>query len=412
MSDLENLVFVGIDPHKAQHTVVMITPWNKELLRLQIAATPAGFDDLLQSVHAAAPQGKNVVFGIEDTGGLGRALSQWLVSQGQLVKGVNPVFSSDRRRMRPHPDKSDYTDAHAVARVLIEEFDRLPTVVNDAHYQALKDGSRRRDQLVQARTRCKNQLHGLLHAQYPEYKTFFGDPFGKTALAFWHKYPHPSFLQGVGASRLAAFLRKQSRNISVDRAQRILKHCDKRTQLTADAKMRATVVRQLVDDIRTLNRQIQEIEEILAEEVKRDDTHLTTLTGVAEVTAAKILGRTGGRFTSADKLARHAGIAPEENDTGSRGRRRKSKSGDRQLNAAFHRIALNQITVNRDGQPRCPEAYAYYQRKIAEGKSKLSALTCLKRRLVDIVFAMLRDKSTYRTPRQTPSSESSGQRVA
>jgi transposase len=129
-------------------------------------------------------------------------------------------------------------------------------------------------------------------------------------------------------------------------------------------------------------------------------THLTTMPGVGDVTAAKLMGRIGpiDGFKSANQLARHAGIAPRENSSGGIRRKWRSKSGDRQLNTTIHLIALNQIAVTRDGRLRCPIAHQYYQRKIAEGKTKLSARTCLTRRLCDIIFAMLRDRTPYKMP--------------
>ncbi len=83
---------------------------------------PSGFETLLEHVDAHTPDGKTAVFGIEDTGGLGRSCAQWLTLQDQLVKGVNPIMSSDRRRKHPpHRSKNDMIDAVAVARVLITD---------------------------------------------------------------------------------------------------------------------------------------------------------------------------------------------------------------------------------------------------------------------------------------------------
>lgn len=411
----ERRVFVGIDPHKQQHTTVMLDRWHEELLHLQVCTKPSGFAELLKQVLDATPDGYTPVFAIEDTGGLGRPLAQWLVNHGYLVKGVNPVLSSDQRRRRPHPDKTDFHDAKAVAKVLISDFDELPSVVEDDHYRALREGSAYRDQLVRERTRLKNQLHAALHLHYPDYKEFFSDPFGKAALAFWQAYPHPSRLKGVHIKRLSAFLRRQARNLSTARATKILSCVDKHTPLTADCKMRALLIQRRAQRLHALDEEIAEIDAMLAEQLEQSDTHLITLPGVGVVQAAKLEGRIGpleGRFSTPDQLARHAGLTPERRDSDGRGKPRRSKSGDRQLNAAFHRMALAQINVTRDGHPHCPVAYEYYHRKIAEGKSKLCALTCLKRRLCDIVFAMLRDRSPYRVPVRSISDTGSLQDVA
>ena len=60
-----------------------------------------------------------------------------------------------------------------------------------------------------------------------------------------------------------------------------------------------------------------------------------------------------------------------------------TRSGNRQINAAIHRIALTQLRL-KDSLGR-----AYYDKKIAEGKTKTEALRCLKRRLARVVFPRL-----------------------
>jgi transposase len=105
---------------------------------------------------------------------------------------------------------------------------------------------------------------------------------------------------------------------------------------------------------------------------------------VAELTAAKIVAETAGvdRFRSKDAYARHNGTAPLPVWSGNRARHRLSRTGNRQLNCALHRIAVT--------QKRChPGAQAYLQRRISAGDTSLEALRALKRRLSDIVYRTL-----------------------
>jgi transposase len=89
-----------------------------------------------------------------------------------------------------------------------------------------------------------------------------------------------------------------------------------------------------------------------------------------------------GRFRSEAALAMHAGVAPLECSSGAWQRHRLSRLGNRQLNAALHRIAVTQLRVH-------PPAQAYLARLQAAGKSKREALRVLKRRLVRVVFNLL-----------------------
>ncbi len=82
------------------------------------------------------------------------------------------------------------------------------------------------------------------------------------------------------------------------------------------------------------------------------------------------------RFKSEAAFACHAGVAPIPVWSGNTaGQMRLSRSGNRQLNAALHRIALTQIRMTGS------RGQAYYQRLQDTGKTKRGALRCLKRRL-------------------------------
>jgi hypothetical protein len=105
------------------------------------------------------------------------------------------------------------------------------------------------------------------------------------------------------------------------------------------------------------------------------------LPGVGPLTAAKLIAEVAGieRFRSQAKLARLAGVAPIPASSGNRTRFRLDRGGNRQLNAAFHRIAVTQM---RWHEP----AKEYVARRLSEGKTKREALRCLKRHLVRTVF--------------------------
>lgn len=121
---------------------------------------------------------------------------------------------------------------------------------------------------------------------------------------------------------------------------------------------------------------------------------LLGMPGVGALTAAKLVGETAGvtRFKSEAAFARHAGIAPIPAWSGNTaGRVRLTRSGNRQLNAAIHRIAVTQIRLDGLGK-------TYYEKNKAEGMSTPEALRCLKRRLARIVFNTLKaDANTAQT---------------
>ena len=112
---------------------------------------------------------------------------------------------------------------------------------------------------------------------------------------------------------------------------------------------------------------------------------LLAIPGCGPLTAAKIVGETAGvdRFKSKDAYARHNGSAPMPVWSSNQAHHRLSRTGNRQLNAALHRIALTQAHWHQ------PAKDMIIRRKAA-GDSGLEALRILKRRLSDVVYAALR----------------------
>ena len=144
------------------------------------------------------------------------------------------------------------------------------------------------------------------------------------------------------------------------------------------------LAQRLVVDVRQLEQRITAVEARIKVAVAQSNTSLVQLFGVGPVLAARFLGEVGDirSFPSKHHFAAHTGTAPLEASSGQVIRHRLSRAGDRKLNHALYMMAMVQIRRPNAGQ-------AYYQRKLAEGKSPKEALRCLKRRLSDAVYRCL-----------------------
>ena len=114
---------------------------------------------------------------------------------------------------------------------------------------------------------------------------------------------------------------------------------------------------------------------------KRLAPTLLELDGCAALGAAKLIGETAGisRFKTSAQYAMHNGSAPIPVWSGSQERHRLNRGGNRQLNAALHRIAITQIRVGGRG-------HDYFQRRRAAGNTNKEAIRALRRRISDEVF--------------------------
>ena len=126
---------------------------------------------------------------------------------------------------------------------------------------------------------------------------------------------------------------------------------------------------------------------------------LDTMPGIDLVTASNLIAEIGdiSRFSNPDKLAKFAGIAPVKFSSAGKGKEQMSQQGRRELNTIFYMLAIQQIQVSKGSKKlRNPILYVYYQRKLLEGKTKTQALMCIMRRLVNIIYGMMRTKTEYR----------------
>ncbi|MDO8388937.1 MAG: transposase [Actinomycetota bacterium] len=124
----------------------------------------------------------------------------------------------------------------------------------------------------------------------------------------------------------------------------------------------------------------------IVEAVKASGTGLIDIFGVGPIIAATLIGYTGdvARFPTAGHYAAYNGTAPVEFSSSGRTVHRLSRRGNRTLNHALHMIAVTQIRFAHS------EGRAYYDRKIADGKTSREARRALKRQISDRVYRQLR----------------------
>ena len=348
----QKALYIGIDVHKDTHTAVGLSPFGEKLFEITVGNYKSDFEMLEEKV-ASVSGNLSPYFGLEDCHGYGERLSSYLVESGARVIAVPAIMVDRLRSKTTHPEKSDSMDALGVAKVMMNSTDSLPVyTISEEGKKAkqIKEISTDREYLSEERARLKNHLHNLLHRIYnTEYKDKFKNPFSLKALAYWSK-SKPT--------------------------------CDPFLLRSMKRK-----VKRLID----IHYEIVELEKEMETLLKGNYT-IQTASGCGTTIAGMIVGEIGdiNRFHSPGALAKYAGCSPREYSSGKSFRHRKTRSGNRRLNCAFHRMALSQIS--RSGNEK---AKTYFKRKVSEGKSKSQALVCLRRQMVNIVWCMMKNKTVY-----------------
>lgn len=399
----EDLIYVGIDLHKETHTAVILDCFNVKLDEITFLNIPSNYPELMKKVKKYCKNGKTPVFGLENAYGYGRPLAVWLLDRGYVVKDVNTAISNRQAKHRGAIyRKSDSDDAEAIALATLNMLDKLSDACPNDTYWSLGQLVHRRDNIMKQRTRLVNQLHEQLCIAYPSYKSYFSDIARPTALYFWEHYPSRKYLTG----KTMEDLREELVPVSHNRCSS--KTCENILNAVASDKVknaqyqeyRDIVTLGIVKDIRHYDEQLKDVDEKLEIMYKALGCTIHTIPGVNIIMAVKILSETGDikRFDNADKLAQFAGIAPFHSSSSGKGKDRAMKQGNRRLQATIYFLAIQMVQVSAKGVPRHPLFRAYYDKKKTEGKSSQQALICISRRLINIIYGMLKNGTDYRMP--------------
>jgi len=338
------MMVVGVDPHKQTHTAVAADELGRKKAQCTVRARRDGHRELIAWARELAPAGR--LWAVEDVRHVAGGLIRELLAAGEQVVFVPPKLMAGERRGGRERGKSDPIDALAIARLALREGAGLPAARLDEQVLEVRRLTDYRDDLVAERTRVVNRLRWMVHDLAPE-------------LA-----PAP---RSLGSDRARTRLRAGLRALPASAGQRVaLSQLARITALSAE--------------ITQLEKDLTALVTVLAPE-------LLATPGVAGITAAKILGETGDirRFRSPAAFARHNGTAPvpASSGTGHDGPHRLNRGGNRQLNAALHRIAVVQA--------RChPGAAALLERRGQDKhETRKASLRALKRHLSDVIYRAL-----------------------
>ena len=332
-------VMIGVDPHKASHTAVAISAAEEPLGEVRVRACVVQAERLL-AWAAAWPQR---TWAVEGAGGTGHLLAQQLVSAGERVLDVQPKLGARVRLLAAgNVNKNDPNDARSVAVAALRSAG-VRQVRADDHAAVLKIWSKRHRDLGRTRTQVVCRLHAVLGELIP----------GGV----------PKVITTARAGRILRAIRPEG----------------------AVEVARCELAAALLEDLRRIDAQLRESRKKLAVTVAAAGTSLTGLFGVGPVIAAAVIGdvRDVSRFPGRDHFAAYNGTAPIEVSSGQRKVYRLSRRGNRRLNHAIHMAAITQI------RHRHSRGRAYYDKKLAEGKTPKEALRALKRQVSNAIFACL-----------------------
>src|SRR5215467_16139546 len=149
-------------------------------------------------------------------------------------------------------------------------------------------------------------------------------------------------------------------------------------------KTRRRMAAEELADIGRLDAKLKTMKAELKAAVLASGSHLMDIHGIGPAGAARILADVGdvARFPNRAHFASWTGTAPIDASSGQHTHHRLSRAGNRRLNHVLYMAGIVQLRNDTPGR-------AYYRRRIAEGKTPMEAMRCLRRRLSDVVYRQL-----------------------
>ncbi|MFC7261417.1 IS110 family transposase [Streptomyces lutosisoli] len=342
-------VVLGVDTHGEVHVAAVVSPLGKVLGTESFPATAAGYRRLLVW---ARKRGTVRRAGVEGTGTFGAGLSRYLLAQHVQVYEVNRPDRTARRLL----GKSDPLDAQAAARAVLSGRAKARAKTGDGPVHSARMFKLAKDSAVKARTQAINQLKAVL---------VIADPALRERL---------STLGNRELFRTCA-------RLTLD---------DGEGDEDAVAQATHITLSLLAQRIEQLTGQIDELNQRLTRLVERHTPQLLIPVGIGPDSAVTLLitmGDNPERLKTEASFAALCGVSPVEYSSGRRSSRRLNHGGDRQANAALHRIVFTRLRVD-------PRTQAYYERRTQEGKTRREIIRCLKRYAAREVFNLVRTVST------------------
>jgi transposase len=386
-------LWAGIDAGKAHHHCVVIDADGNRLLSQRVPNDEPALLQLLAGVLELA-DGDEVVWATDLNHGGPALLIALLVGHSQDILYIPGRTVHHASKIYRGDGKTDAKDAAVIADQARMRTDLQPLRAGDEISTGLRLLTARRADKSADRVRAINRLQAQLLEYFPALERAFDYSRSKAALMLLSKYRTPDGIRRAGQARVHAWLKKHGARSSAAVAAAAVEAARSQHTIVAAQHLGEGIVAALAREILTLNEELAELDALISEKVtEHHHTEvLLSMPGFGPVLAAEFLGASGGDLTvfqSADRFAGVVGLAPAPRDSGRiSGNHHRPRRYDRRLLRVFYLSGLSALKS-------CPASRGYYDRKRAEGKSHIQAMLSLARRRLNVLWAMLRDGTTY-----------------
>ncbi|MEN2423815.1 IS110 family transposase [Streptomyces rimosus] len=385
-------IWAGVDIGKEHHHCVALDARGERRLSRRVGNDEPELLELIRDVLALADPGE-VLWAVDTNHGSAALLIGLLLDRGQPMVYLTGLTVHRAAAGYRGQSKTDAKDAHVIADQARMRQDLGLLRPGDEVAVDLRILTSRRLDLVNDRTRQINRLREQLLGIFPALERALTRK-GRGLVVLLTGYQTPGAIRRIGVRRLETWLTNRGAKSPSSLARIAVEAAEAQHTALPGEKLAADMVARIAKGVLDLDAEIAELDALI-EARFHDHPHakvIETLPGMGPRLGAEFIAATGGDLTAfgtPDRLAGFAGLAPVPRDSGRvRGNLHRPRRYHRGLLRACYLAAMASIRC-------CPVSQHYYHRKRNEGKSHVQAVLALARRRLDVLWAMIRDHTSY-----------------
>lgn len=383
------MFLVGIDVAKDKHDCFICdSEGNVHKDVFTFSNDRKGFNLLLSFLPASS---ENLKVGLEATGHYSLNLVNFLIENGYSPVIFNPLqINLFRKAQTLRKTKTDKTDAKLIA-LMLSSSDAKPHLDLSYHVAELKSLTRYRSRLKEQLARFKISLNRIVDIIFPELEDCVYSINQKSTMALLYEFPSKELIANTHITRLTNVLKDNSRGkYSKDKALEIRELAINSIGTSSDANSFELV--QTIDMINFYSSKMDELDDKIRDIMDELESPILSIPGISYNLGSIILAEIVdiNRFDTPDQLQAFAGLDPATHQSGKFIATDVSmvKRGSPYLRWAL--LNASRLIAMRDA---CFKDY--YQKKRAEGKHHFVALTHVARKLIRVIFKLLKTNSLF-----------------
>ena len=387
------MIYVGIDVAKDKHDCYIVNSDGEVLAEVfTISNNMDGFNLLSQRLQSIAPDLSNIKVGLEATGHYCYNILGFLLDKGLATCVINPLHTNlFRKSTSLRRTKTDRVDARVIAAMMMSGVVFTSYTATSYHNEELKSLTRYRFEKVQERARLKQSVSRLVNILFPELEKLVPTLHMQTVYALLDELPGAKQIASCHLTHLKSLLADASRGrYGRDKALEIRDAAQH--SIGSAMRMKSMELQHTIRLIRELDTEIDEVEAAIKEIMDAMASPILSIPGISYRMGAMILAEIGdfSCFDSPDKILAYAGLAPSTYQSGklANAHPHMEKRGSRYLRYAL--FNATKFVCNYD-----PTFAAYLAKKRAEGKHYNVAISHAAKKLVRLIYALMKSEKPY-----------------